>query len=238
MNRRTLRQIALGLAVGTAVPLVVIAALLFLGGRDEEPARVVVSPSPDAPVAAKGLKVTSGGQLVRYLLTPDELGSGWVYLPGTTAQGRGSLDQAIPSLEFPEECSGYRGAQVEALTTAGAYATYGRPREGFFSESLYVFRPGIAQETLAFLRGLANRCGKRDEQVNLPGRKLTISYETKATPGPSGLGDESLRLVTTSPNTGTQHEVFVRIGDTLLRFQGTGTLLSDGVMRKAYEKVT
>lgn len=234
MESRTARQIALGLTAGTVVPLAVVAGLLLAAGEGEAPVRVVVAPSQQS-AAAKGLKARTGAQLLPYLLTTRELGGGWQAPPGVAPQGQGSLDGPGPSLELPQECSGYTAAQFRALRTASAHGSFAKPRVGFFGESLYVFEPGMAEETMAFMRGLVARCGKRTEQFNLPDRKVNVDMRTKVAAGPK-LGDESMRLVTTSRNASGQNEVYVRIGDTLLRCQGDA--LTDALVRQAYEKVS
>lgn len=234
MNRRVLRQVALGLAVGVAVPLAVVAILLAV--RDgHEAGTVVVSPSPEATVAGRGLKATTGRQLLPYLLTAKDLGSGWRAAPSGEALGRGDLAQAVPELELPDDCAGYYGAQSGALSTAFAQAAYFKAGADFFSEMLYVFRPGLAQESMAFLRGLAIRCGKRSERLTLPGgRRVTISYETKVAEAPR-LGEETLRLVTTSRNASPRDETFVRVGDTVLRC--VMFTAREDLVKRAYDKI-
>ena len=243
-RRNLLIQIGLGLSVGVVVPLIVIGAMLFVADDDGNGTTVRISPTAGAGQPPRGLQVTRGQDLERFLLTDDDLGSGWVVFK----QGAGSgltLDTAVEVVpDVPSECSGFPAVQAKAFQTPFARTTLfnNKARKSLF-ESVYVFRPGMAQETLAFLRGLVARCRTYEQKFKVGGSTTgTNRVTTTVAPGPR-LGDESLRLVTRYSYSGNlvggarNETVYVRVGDTVLVCtSSTGGL--DALAAQAFAKLT
>jgi hypothetical protein len=245
MNRRRrnlLIQLGLGLSVGVVVPLAVIAVLLATGD-DDEGTTVRISPSAAPAQPARGLGVTRGKELERYLLTTGELGSGWTVLKQGTGSGL-SLDKAVEVVpEVPNDCSAFPGVQATAFTTPWARTALfnNKARKSVF-ETIYVFRPGMAQETIAFLRGLVARCERYDQKIKIGSSTSTTHITMTASAGPR-LGDESLRVETRYSYGGNivggsrNEALYVRVGDTvLLCSSSTGGL--DALTGRALAKIT
>jgi hypothetical protein len=218
-RRNLLIQIGAGLSVGIAVPLAVIMILLLATHDDSSGTTVRISPTAEPAQAQRGLQVTRGKDLERYLLTPAELGSGWTVFKQGKNSGL-SMDKAVNAVpEFSTNCADFQASGVRAFETPWARTVLvnNKARKSV-TETVLVFRPGLGQEVLAYLRGLVARCGKQTQKIKGDG---TAHITTTGSPGPR-LGDESLRTISrvtySGGFTGTfrNDAIYVRIGDTVL----------------------
>jgi hypothetical protein len=242
-RRNLLIQIGAGLSVGIVVPLAVIMILLLATHDDSSGTTVRISPTAKPAQAHRGLQVTRGKDLERYLLTPAELGSGWTVVKQGKSSGL-SIDKAVNTVpDNPDNCADFPGFQADAFETpwASTALVAGNARKSLF-ETVYVFRPGMAQEALAYLRGLVARCAKYDQKFKVGRSTGTAHVTTTVSTGPR-LGDESLRVGTRYTYSGgfggSSHSdgIYVRIGDTVLLCRGAAGVL-DTLTAQAFAKLT
>jgi hypothetical protein len=231
------------LSAGIILPLAVIMILLFATHDDSSGTTVRISPTAKPAQAHRGLQVTRGKDLERYLLTPAEVGSGWTVVKQGKASAL-SMDKAVNAVpDNPDNCADFPGFQADAFETPWASTALvdGKARKSLF-ETVYVFRPGMAQEALAYFRGLVARCAKYDQKFKVGSASGTAHITTTISPGPR-LGDESLRVGTRYAYSGrfggtSQSDgIYVRIGDTVLLCRGAAGEL-DTLTAKAFAKIT
>jgi hypothetical protein len=243
-RRNLLFRIGLGLGVGAVVPLAVVVTLLVTTG-DNGGTTVRIAPSAQFTETPRGLQVRRGKDVERFLLTARDLGPGWtVFSQGQGAKSGLSLDKAVSVVpEIPKDCSAFVAVQAQAFETPWARTVlFNTKARQSLVETIYVFRPGMAQETLAYLRGLIARCGTYDQQLTVGSSKGTTHVTTTVSAAPR-LGDESLRIATrfkySGRFTGTSRNdgIYVRLGDTVLHCSGNPAGL-DGFTSKALAKLT
>ncbi|GAB3659185.1 hypothetical protein GCM10027589_20210 [Actinocorallia lasiicapitis] len=239
---RPLVQLALGLSVGTAVPLAVVGVLLLT--REAEVDTFDVTPASVPEQRTGGLRADQGSDLLPYLIAAKDLPKPWKPQPQPAGvkPGNGTMKNAPYGIPDTRPTCARESLALEAFFASGPYAyanfTDGKARS--VGERVLLFRPGVGEEAMVYLKGFHKRCPKvTGVWSGATGNgSYTYRYSTRNVPG---LGDGAVQVrstYTSGPFSFRQARLYIRFGDTfLLLYSGNSGAIPRVIVDRAVAKL-